>query len=288
MKHMRHWLLLIAVLSCSLVAKAHDFEVDGIYYNITSSTNFTVSVSYRGDNYSSYSKEYSGEVVIPETVTYNGMTYRVTSISSYAFYGCSSLSQISIGKNVSSIGSYAFYGCKALSSVVIPEGVKNIYSYTFYNCSGLTSVVIPPSVTSIGSYAFYGCSSLTSFSVPKSVSSIGTYAFYNCSKLKTLVLEDGGGTLSLGFNGSTNSSMPFYSCPLDSVYLGRNLSYSSTSVSERPFREKTSLRTVVIGDSVTTIDSYAFYGCNRLNHISMGVGVASIGKYAFNNCREVL
>ena len=62
------------------MATAHDFEVGGIYYNITDVTNKTVAVTYRGYSYSSYSNEYTDDVVIPESVTYNGTTYSVTSI----------------------------------------------------------------------------------------------------------------------------------------------------------------------------------------------------------------
>ena len=75
----------LTMLLCSVVANAHYFEVDGIFYNINGNE---VSVTYKGDNYSSYKNEYSGDVVIPETVTYNGKTYSVTSIGDYAFYDC--------------------------------------------------------------------------------------------------------------------------------------------------------------------------------------------------------
>ena len=102
------WLTTIAALLCSLTASAHDFEVGGIYYNITSSADLTVSVTYRGSSYSSYSDEYSGVVTIPSTVTYDSKTYSVTSIGNYAFYNCSSLTSIIIPEGVTSIGSYAF------------------------------------------------------------------------------------------------------------------------------------------------------------------------------------
>ena len=96
-----------------------------------------------------------------------------TSIGSYAFYGCSGLTSITIPNSVTSIGSYAFGGCSGLTSITIPESVKSIEDLTFSGCSGLTSITIPDSVTSIGWGAFQLCSGLTSITIPESVTSSG-------------------------------------------------------------------------------------------------------------------
>ncbi|MBR5240295.1 MAG: leucine-rich repeat protein, partial [Muribaculaceae bacterium] len=75
-----------------------------IYYDITSSANLTVSVSYRGSSYSSYTNEYEGDIFIPSSVVYSGKTYSVTSIGRYAFYWCDGLTSITIPNSVTSIG----------------------------------------------------------------------------------------------------------------------------------------------------------------------------------------
>ena len=93
------------------------------------------------------------------------------------------VTDLTIPDSVTSIRSYAFYGCSGLTSVTIPDSVTSIGDYAFYNCSGLTSVTIPDSVTSIGSYAFRGCSGLTSVTIPNSVTSIGSDAFYGCNAI---------------------------------------------------------------------------------------------------------
>ena len=165
----------------------------------------------------------TGDLVIPKKVSIDGVIHSVTSIGSYAFrncssltsieipssvtsigerafYGCSSLTSISFGNNsqLTSIDNFAFSGCSSLTSIEIPSSVTSIDNFAFYGCSGLTSIEIPSSVTSIGSSAFYGCSGLTSIKIPSSVTSIGSNAFGGCSGLKYIhLLGDLDGPCSL-------------------------------------------------------------------------------------------
>ena len=173
--------VLMSVIGTS--AFAHSFEVandDGvtIYYKKTSQT--TVAISCRGTYSSDYKNEYTGNVVIPESVTYDGKTYSVTAIDNDTFENCSGLTSVSIPNSVTSIGSCAFDGCSGLTSVTIPNSVSSIENATFQDCSSLNFVKIGNSVTSIDAYAFAGCSGLSSITIPKSVSSINSYAFYRC------------------------------------------------------------------------------------------------------------
>ena len=218
MKTIKFLLITIAVLLCSVMANAYDFEVDGIFYDILSSTDLTVAVTYEG--FSSNSYKYSGVVIIPSSVTYNSRTYSVTSIGSYAFQDCSSLTSVTIPNSVTSIGYNAFWNTgiyndtsnwenhvlyidncliraeKTISGAcIIKESTRLIASYAFERCDSLSSVTIPNSVTSIGSSAFYYCSSLTSINIPNSVTSIEYHTFYECSNLQSLTI--GAGVLSI-------------------------------------------------------------------------------------------
>ena len=116
---MKFLALAVMGLLWSMSVSAHDFKVGGIYYKITSQADKTVAVTYRGDVYNyEYSDEYSGEVKIPESVTYSGDTYSVTSIGDYAFADCSSLTSVEIGNSVTSIGSSAFEYCRNLKKLI--------------------------------------------------------------------------------------------------------------------------------------------------------------------------
>ena len=170
MKHLYKFSLLLLALLLPAIALAHDFEVNGIYYNINGNE---VAVTYRGTQYTQFPDWYYGFVTIPPIVTYSGTTYSVTSIDNYAFLGCSGLMDINIPNTITSIGNNAFSFCRSLTSVTIPNSVTAIGSSAFSGCSRLTSVDIPNSVTSIGYAAFSGCSRLTSIDIPNSVTAIG-------------------------------------------------------------------------------------------------------------------
>ena len=132
MKKFKLRILLALLMSMvTSVASAHDFEVDGIYYVITSSTDHTVAVSYRGDYSNLYLDEYTGKVTIPESVTNEGTTYSVTSIGNGAFAYCTGLTSIAIPNSVTSIGNSAFYKCSSLTSIEIPNSVTSIGQYAF-------------------------------------------------------------------------------------------------------------------------------------------------------------
>ena len=243
-------LFTIAYLLCSIGVYAHDFKVDGIYYNILSSTE--VEVSYRGSSSDSYDNEYKGSVVIPASITYNGTTYSVTSIGNYAFSGCTGLTSITIPNSVTSIGNYAFYDCTGLTQVTIPNSVTSIGGGAFYHCKGLTEVTIPNSVTSIGYSAFAYCKGLTSVIIPNSVTLIDNDTFCNCTGLTSITIPN-----------------------------------SVTSIGGVAFSYCTGLTEVTIPNSVTSIGTYAFLSCESLQTVTIGSAVTEIGKNAFDGCDRI-
>ena len=277
------------------MASAHDIAVansDGktIYY-VKNSNGSSVSVTYQGTDYSSYSNEYTGTVVIPETVTYSGKTYSVTSIGNYAFYGCYGMTSVTIPNSVTSIGDMAFNSCSGLTSVTIPNSVTSIGVYAFYGTAwynnqpdGLvyagnvaykykgtmpanTSITLKEGTVGIASEAFNGCSGLTSVTIPNSVTSIGSSAFSDCSGLEKVIVPN--------FDVKNWCSIKF-----GDYYFANPLYYAHHLYSD----ENTEITKLVIPDDVTSIGSSAFSGCSGLTSVTIPNSVTSIGEMAFYDC----
>ena len=182
--------LLLAVAASVGTMFAEKVKIGDLYYNLDA-TNQTAEVTRLN-----LGGEYSGDIVIPASVTYNSVSYSVTSIGNYAFSYCSGLTSVTIPNSVTSIGGHAFYRCTGLTSITIPNSVTSIEDGAFYECRGLTSVTIPNSVTSIGEWAFAYCTGLTSLTIPNSVTSIEDYAFSSCTGLTSVTI--GTGVTSIG------------------------------------------------------------------------------------------
>ena len=258
----------------SVNAFAHDFVVDGIYYEKISDNK--VAVTYRGAKRDSYKNEYWGDVKIPEIIDHEGKKYSVTAISNGAFYDCSGMISIEIPNSVSSIGSSAFYNCSYLTSVTIPNAITTIHDATFYNCSSLTSATLPNTITSISDNAFYNCSSLTFVDIPKSVTSIGKAAFSKCMGLVSIRIPPS--VTSIG-------KAAFSKCTgLTSI----RISSSVTSIGEEAFSQCTSLKSIDLPDKITSIEKSTFYGCKSLTSIKIPNSITSIGTEAFSQCISLL
>ena len=243
-----------------------------------------------------------GHLVIPDSVT---------SIGSYAFYGCTGLTSVTIPDSVTSIGNYAFKGCSGLADVTIPNTVTSISSSVFYNCTGLTSITIPDSVTSIDNSAFYGCTGLTSIIIPDSVTSIDEDAFKNCYRLVEVynksTLSITAGSYSYGYVAyyAKNVYTEEYSSNLSTdengyvIYTDRDqkilVAYTGTEtelvlpsyitkINRYAFRNCSGLTSIIIPDSVTEIGYSAFSDCSGLTSITIPNSVTSIGKNALENC----
>ena len=306
-KSLRALFLSLAVL-LSLPILAVEVEIDGINYELhTDTKQATVIKKSTG--------EYSGKVVIPESVEYEGGVYSVTSIGNHALAYCEGLTSVTIGNNVMSIGELPFYLCDSLTSIivengnsvydsrnkcngivetatnslivgckttVIPESVTSIGKGAFRYCKGLTSVTIPNSVTSIGEYAFSYCWSLASITISESVTSIGYGAFWDCYGLTSVTIPNS--VTSIGYGAFSGCS------GLTSIVVEEgNTAYNSRNNCNAIIETTTNTlhsgcKNTVIPNSVTSIGDHAFNRCTGLTSVTIPNSVTRIGYYAFFNC----
>ena len=309
-------LLVFAVLA-TLNIHAYDFKANGLYFNILSKTEFTCEVTRKDQNASNC---YSGDVVVPEKVTYNGTVYTVTGIGSYAFTGCDRLSSVILPKTIETIGTRAFNRCILLQDINIPLNVTTIGSgafmdctklesadfgkcnkiedFTFEGCESLSSVIIPLSVISIGNSAFKGCVNLTNVDLGQ-CQQIGYYLFSGCKSLKEIIIPSS--VTSIGHSAFDecislanitlkDSENPikmdcdFKDCFLDSVYVGRNvtngISYMGSFANE-------TLRSAYISDYVTVLNEGLFKGCSALKNVYGMENVEEIKNYSFQECTSL-
>lgn len=293
--------LLLALLLPATVM-AYDFEAGGIYYDINGNE-ATVAQS------PSYS--YRGDIVIPSSVSYQGTTYSVTAIGDKAFYGCVSMTSISMPNTIKSIGENVFYCCEQLTSVTIPNSVVTIGYRAFYYCPRMTSLIIGNSVTTIGNQAFYYCENLanltignsvttigeyafgsnclTSVSIPASVTTIGRNAFIGCEELERVEITDLEAWCNIDF-GSIDANPLYYAKHL---YVNGNevtalsIPSSITKIKRYVFYGFTSLTSITMPYGVTEIEAFSFAECRNMTSVNIPSSVTKIGNYAFSECNSL-
>ena len=258
---MKHKVSFFAILAMALgpIAFAYDFSAvapsgQTLYYKIV---NGGAQVTSQNDDYFNYTTFTTGDLTIPSSVTYNGITYSVTSIGNNAFECC------------------------ALTSVTIPNSVINIGDGAFNRCYGLASVTIPNSVTSIGSHAFTWCTDLTSVTIPNSVTSIGFNPFSYCDSLTSITVDNGNTVYDSRNN--CNAIIETASNTLIAGCRNTEIPNSVTSIHNVAFVGCWDLTSMTIPNSVTSIGVAAFWGCG-LTSLTIPNSVISIGDYAFFSC----
>ena len=241
----------------------------GISYKVTKSDAKDGTVTYTKTK-----SGISGSVTIPDTVTIDGITYKITTIEANAFKNNKKITKVTIGENVVTIGKSAFMGCSKLTSVTIGKNVKTIGAGAFSGCSKLKTLKLGASIATIGDKAFYKCTSLTKITIPSKVSKIGKSAFMGCSKLTSV---------TMGKNVKTIGAGAFSGCSkLKTLKLGASV----TTIGDKAFYKCTSLTKVTIPSKVSKIGKSAFYGCMKLKNITINttkLTSKNVGKEAFKD-----
>ena len=244
---------------------------------VVAKNNSELMAEYTITQESSYRLEYT---------TYDGEVIKPSMHSEYPFGDANIVSNtykdgegvIAFDRELVEIGEKAFFGCTSLTSVTIPNSVTSIGAEAFLATS-LTSVTIGNGVTSIGEYAFVA-TNLTSVTIPDRVTEIGVLAFagYQLTEFKGKYASEDGRCLVV--DGVLNSFAPAglteYTIPEGVTSIGRE------ALSAQP-----GLRSITIPDGVTSIGDMAFGACTSLTSITIPESVTKIGSYAFKDCTSL-
>lgn len=237
-----------------ITAAAYDFEVDGIYYRRSGNNAIVTYKTYTGVSSNPYYNEYSGDLVIPETVTWEDKTYTVTAIGDYAYYRTADVTSVTLPNTITSIGKYAFFECTGITELNLPNTLATIDKCAFQSCSGLTSITIPQGVTSIGENSFHNCTS----------AKILNFNAINC--------ED--------FPGIVNT-WPFDGANYNEINIGEGV----TRIPAYFAYNSMSITSLTIPNSVTYIGTFAFYySLNLRTHLHIPSSVTFIGETALHGC----
>ena len=302
--------LSLLMLLTAVPTSAYDFNFDDISYDIIEGTN-EVRVMKGG-------RTNTVELTIPEEVTNDGTTYRVTEIGESAFSSCRRMTSITLPKSIKKIGK-GLLGSPYLSSYRLAEvHISDIAAWCdiefedfsanplfrgaslYLNEEQITDLVIPDGITSIKKYAFYGCGGLTSVDIPNSVTSMGTHAFSGCENMTAVYIHDLTAWFGIEFNLDDEYNgyigKYYYSNASNPLYCAHNLYLNGekitelvipeniTSIGNGTFMGFSGMTSVTIPNNITSIGKDAFHGCDGLTSITIPNSVTSIGNRAFADC----
>ena len=245
--------VLTILLLLPLTASADAIEIDGIWYSLVNKAKIAEVTKDPSDSY--FSGSYSGNIVIPSIINYEGINYNVTSIGDNAFGSCSELYSIIIPNSITDIGNYAFSGCSNLSSVELSNGLKTIGVEAFKNCESLVSLIVPESVESIKGMAFYGCNHLKYILLSSSMTEIEFGLFYMCTSLKAISIPNGVTFLKDNIFGYCES-LTEITFPNSVELLWHDVASNCPH-----------LKTIIIGAGIQTIQTNSFANCDELTDV---------------------
>ena len=303
-------LLATAILCGTAGASAADFSYGGIYYDITSDTEMTCSVASPDDV-----NDYTGNIVIPETVVYQGNTYRVTSIGWRAFMDCM-VRSVELPGSIEKIEYAAFSGCTNMGDFTVPASVTSIESLAFDDCSGLRTLTFEDGTEPllVGSNfstengqtglfhdalvttiylgrdidyddeisfqyekPFVDMEELREVTIGETVTKIGDDLFNHCVSLSRVNFAENGNLRSIGARAfALNYVLPAIEIP-----------EGVTEVGGSAFMYCTELSSVSLPSTLTSLGEGVFFMCSNIDRIEIPDGVTEIKDDTFSACGKL-
>lgn len=294
-------LFIVLMLFVASAVKSSDFKQGGLYYTIMSETNALCRLDKAPAN-----DPYTGDIIVPETVTNDGKTYAVVEIEEETIFSyssitslvlnakvkklpeqfcmhCQDLTKVVLPPSIEEIGWNAFAGCNKLIDINLPNGIKKITRYAFHNCETLAHISLPDELESLEFGVFDGCKSLTSIVIPENVKETGSNLFSNCTSLTEVILKNK--------NLDINKSGTFLGCTsLKNVIMPEN----QHNIRYDCYKGCTSIENIDFIDDIEWLEPNAFGGCINLKSISFGQNFKGFRKgysfdadNTFNNCYDI-
>lgn len=272
-------MLLLTGIFVSLNAMSYSFRVNGVAYNIKSDS--TVHVTCITDP----STTYRGDVVVPETVTHDGVTYTVSGVEGGAFKECGNLISVKIPNTVTSLGDGAFAYCDKLERVEMGDGVKSIGSRVFARDVSLKSIHLSAGIESMGEEVFRLCANLEKVDMPEKITAIPKMTFCECSSLKSITIPR--------YVSEIEVSAFTFCSSLEEMHVDeQNETYESPGDCNAIIEKIGATlvhgcKNTVIPENVRIIGKWAFHGRTNLTSIYLPARVFSIGEEAFIGCNNL-
>ena len=245
-------------------ASAYDFESDGLRYEILSETDKTVKVTNEGmDDF--YNEIY--EVVIPENVTHDGVTYTVTAIGDGAFYNWCDLLFVDIANTVTEIGTNAFGNCSMLRTLDFGNSLTTINDYAFEGCISLVMVDFPNTLTFLGMHAFNRCNSLVSVDLPASLKDY-IWSFGGCRNLRAINVDEANPNFD-SYEGALYSEGLYTLYTVPCSWASYEFPEETRMVADLSFYGCDNITTIFIPETITEIISAPFQNCANLEEINV-------------------
>lgn len=200
---------------------------------------------------------YAGDIVIPDSITSDGVTY-----------------------TVGVVGATAFKNNTEITSIVLPKGCTDIKAASFQNCTALKSVTLPSDLTTLNRMTFSGCSALESISIPGGVTALNNSQIAGCTSLKKIVLEESETEIAFTINAFGVQST-LGEVPVEEVEIYRPV--SAETPANAPLRGEATLTKVTLGGKLTSLSASYFENCTALTAVEIPSTVTELGTSVFAN-----
>lgn len=256
--------LLVAIMTLSLTAQTQ-FIQKGLKYTILDEN--TVKVGKIDDN-----NKPKGKLVIPDKVKHDGVTYTVTTLASWGFFGCKELTEIKMPSTLKKIDIWALCKCENLKKIDIPSSVTEIGYAAFENCEAITEITLPSGITEVPERLLSECKNLKTVNLPSTIKEIGFSSFSSCKALESITIPQGVTKID---------KYAFAYCDnLKDINLPANLK----SIGSDAFSCCKSIKSIALPEGLTTISNNSFHYCTALEQVTLPSTLTSIDGNPFSSC----